>query len=99
MDKDGDDAKKKPMSKAGSKTKKKRKLMKAFLLSPTNGKHTRGKHEFMMRPYSEVAAEIAQRNANNYVPPSIPSSETNTCGNPRCYVSSTRTISTHSLQT
>ena len=25
-----------------------------------------------MRPYSEVAAEIAQRNANNYVPPSIP---------------------------
>lgn len=26
----------------------------------------------MMRPYSEVAAEIAQRNANNYVPPSIP---------------------------
>jgi hypothetical protein len=27
----------------------------------------------MMRPYSEVAAEIAQRNANNYVPPTIPS--------------------------
>ena len=27
----------------------------------------------MMRPYSDVAAEIAQRNANNYVPPSIPS--------------------------
>jgi hypothetical protein len=27
----------------------------------------------MMRPYSEVAAELAQRNANNYVPPSIPS--------------------------
>ena len=27
----------------------------------------------MMRPYSEVAAEISQRNANNYVPPSIPS--------------------------
>ena len=26
----------------------------------------------MMRPYSDVAAEIAQRNANNYVPPSIP---------------------------
>ena len=26
----------------------------------------------MMRPYSEVAAEISQRNANNYVPPSIP---------------------------
>ena len=27
----------------------------------------------MMRPYSEVAAELAQRNANNYVPPAIPS--------------------------
>jgi hypothetical protein len=27
----------------------------------------------MMRPYSEVAAEIAQRNANNYVPPTMPS--------------------------
>lgn len=27
----------------------------------------------MMRPYSEVAAEIAQRNANNYVPLSVPS--------------------------
>ena len=27
----------------------------------------------MMRPYSEVAAEIAQRNANNYVPPAAPS--------------------------
>lgn len=26
----------------------------------------------MMRPYSELAAEIATRNANNYVPPSIP---------------------------
>ena len=26
----------------------------------------------MMRPYSDVAAEIAQRNANNYVPPSMP---------------------------
>ena len=50
--------------------------MKAFLLSPTNGEHTRDKHmttNNMMRPYSEVAAEIAQRNANNYVPPSIPS--------------------------
>lgn len=27
----------------------------------------------MMRPYSELAAEIATRNANNYVPPAIPS--------------------------
>ena len=27
----------------------------------------------MMRPYSEVAAEIAQRNANNYVTPAVPS--------------------------
>ena len=27
----------------------------------------------MMRPYSEVAAEISQRNANNYVQPAIPS--------------------------
>ena len=27
----------------------------------------------MMRPYSEVAAEIAQRNSNNYVPPAVPS--------------------------
>ena len=27
----------------------------------------------MMRPYSEVAAELAQRNANNYVPPAVPS--------------------------
>ena len=27
----------------------------------------------MMRPYSEVAAEIAQRNSNNYVPPPVPS--------------------------
>jgi hypothetical protein len=27
----------------------------------------------MMRPYSDVAAEISQRNANNYVPPAIPS--------------------------
>ena len=26
-----------------------------------------------MRPYSEVAAELAQRNANNYVPPAAPS--------------------------
>lgn len=26
----------------------------------------------MMRPYSEVAAEIAQRRANEYVPPAIP---------------------------
>ena len=26
----------------------------------------------MMRPYSELAAEIAQRRANEYVPPSIP---------------------------
>ena len=26
-----------------------------------------------MRPYSEVAAELAQRNANNYVPPAVPS--------------------------
>lgn len=25
----------------------------------------------MMRPYSEVADELAQRNANNYVPPAI----------------------------
>jgi hypothetical protein len=27
----------------------------------------------MMRPYSEVAAELAQRNASNYVPPAVPS--------------------------
>lgn len=27
----------------------------------------------MMRPYSEVAAELAQRRANEYVPPSVPS--------------------------
>ena len=27
----------------------------------------------MMRPYSEVAAEISQRNANNYTPPAVPS--------------------------
>jgi len=27
----------------------------------------------MMRPYSEVAAEIAKRNANNYVSPAVPS--------------------------
>ncbi len=27
----------------------------------------------MMRPYSELAAELAQRKANEYVPPSIPS--------------------------
>lgn len=27
----------------------------------------------MMRPYSEVAAELAQRRANDYVPPAIPS--------------------------
>ena len=27
----------------------------------------------MMRPYSDVAAELSQRQANNYVPPSIPS--------------------------
>ena len=27
----------------------------------------------MMRPYSEVAAELAQRNANSYVPPAVPS--------------------------
>lgn len=26
-----------------------------------------------MRPYSEVADELAQRNANNYVPPAVPS--------------------------
>ena len=26
----------------------------------------------MMRPYSDVAAEIAQRRANEYVPPSVP---------------------------
>jgi hypothetical protein len=26
----------------------------------------------MMRPYSEVAAEIAQRKSNDYVPPAIP---------------------------
>lgn len=26
----------------------------------------------MMRPYSEVAAELAQRRANDYVPPAIP---------------------------
>ena len=49
--------------------------MKAFLLSPTNGKRIKDNSmssNNMMRPYSEVAAEIAQRNANNYVPPSIP---------------------------
>ena len=27
----------------------------------------------MMRPFSEVAAELAQRRANDYVPPAIPS--------------------------
>jgi hypothetical protein len=27
----------------------------------------------MMRHYSELAAEIAKRNANNYVPPAVPS--------------------------
>ena len=27
----------------------------------------------MMRPYSDVAAELAQRNANNYVPPAVAS--------------------------
>lgn len=27
----------------------------------------------MMRPYSEVAAELAQRRANEYVPPAVPS--------------------------
>ena len=27
----------------------------------------------MMRPYSEVAAELAQRRSNEYVPPSVPS--------------------------
>ena len=27
----------------------------------------------MMRPYSEVAAEISQRKANEYVPPAVPS--------------------------
>ena len=27
----------------------------------------------MMRPYSEVAAEISQRKANEYVPPTVPS--------------------------
>ena len=27
----------------------------------------------MMRPYSELAAELAQRKSNEYVPPSIPS--------------------------
>ena len=27
----------------------------------------------MMRPYSEVAAELAQRNANSYVPPAVAS--------------------------
>ena len=27
----------------------------------------------MMRPYSQVAAELAQRRANEYVPPAIPS--------------------------
>ena len=27
----------------------------------------------MMRPYSEVAAELAQRKANEYVPPAVPS--------------------------
>ena len=27
----------------------------------------------MMTPYSEIAAELAQRKANEYVPPSIPS--------------------------
>ena len=50
--------------------------MKAFLLSPISGKHTKDKDmssNNMMRPYSEVAAEIAQRNANNYVPPAVPS--------------------------
>lgn len=26
----------------------------------------------MMRPYSEVAAELAQRRANEYVPPAVP---------------------------
>jgi hypothetical protein len=26
----------------------------------------------MMRPYSELAAEIATRNSNNYTPPAIP---------------------------
>jgi hypothetical protein len=26
----------------------------------------------MMRPYSELAAEIAQRKSNEYVPPAIP---------------------------
>jgi len=26
----------------------------------------------MMRPYSELAAEIAQRKSNDYVPPAIP---------------------------
>lgn len=26
----------------------------------------------MMRPYSEVAAELAQRRSNDYVPPAIP---------------------------
>ena len=26
-----------------------------------------------MTPYSEIAAELAQRNANEYVPPAIPS--------------------------
>lgn len=26
-----------------------------------------------MRPYSELAAELAQRNTNEYVPPAIPS--------------------------
>jgi len=50
--------------------------MKAFLLSPTSGKHTKDNNmssNNMMRPYSEVAAEISQRNANNYVPPAVPS--------------------------
>ena len=27
----------------------------------------------MMRPYSELAAELAQRKSNEYVPPAIPS--------------------------
>ncbi len=26
----------------------------------------------MMRPYSELAAEIAQRKSNDYVPPAVP---------------------------
>jgi hypothetical protein len=50
--------------------------MKAFLLSPTNGKHTKDNSmssNNMMRPYSDVAAELSQRQPNNYMPPSIPS--------------------------